>query len=984
MNYEQIFDLFEQHEKEIFFENDIAKCNAEVYNNIANQLSTKTNKVTARSIYFVALRRFKGKIVTDYGTDDDETDSEYIPLNEAISSSDIVYNFGVSSQFFARNNPEIANDLVGTIWNLVKVPCNWIFRRFRKCVGEIVGSAKCSDCHNRLCLYTINGMRTVQFIIKQVGEPIEHRTKRRTIVKNVDIEQMLKTATASVVRKDLANQMMEVDDPEPAHLKSANALAIQRHRNNATCLNQDPITAIRLMKDFPEYAACIGDIGMDPFFVSYATPTQSRWFREVTRRKRVVISLDATGINVKRPNLSSRSHVKKGFKPIFLYMVTAQTENRSLPITQLLTQRHTADHISERLKEWRKTHFNNRKVDEAIMDDSKALTKAVIMTMTHFRSMKKYLDRCYGAQFEEKGPPDCYIRLDRSHIVHNIMKLKFMNKMKKRDKIFFQRILGYLITIEDVKNVEGIVERLFILIHNKYLSDPEVLEAREFLTKLSNSHILPFVSDNKTESENHIESEHESCILTKKKNRSLYHKWFSGINERVIDKFAEQSLNISEENGDRSTFIQNPFYSPDIADGLVDFLEKLPLCSSILNGVFGSRNTQPTSSPTEVQFKNIKASITTENGLRVDKFVQRNINQLQGEMKLAIAKDVRPNLVVPEKQPTIKDKRPKRKMKDIEENWKNKNEDIKPPVQQFKRVKRGRNSILNPTDSLLNHSDIPLLSNGNIVKEKGLISASNTCAFDSLFQVFAAQFSCDPTFADKVQKDDSVFSNFIKDVFSGEKSNYDIYSKRAEILFGLTPEKNIKNCTDRLSIDAENSVNAVLMGICEQSPLFNSMKTELICENCHSVVSCAYSTFLRTAINNVALPDIQSSILPPKRANKHCSVCKGRLKNRDTYNDLVSIDIEGAKIDLQAVEVRNENSISQKIVLNGYDYDLKGAIQIIEGPGTHHFVGHFKTSEWTGYDDMIPFKTKKTPKKINLVLVFYSKIDSDHTNTGKN
>lgn len=81
------------------------------------------------------------------------------------------------------------------------------------------------------------------------------------------------------------------------------------------------------------------------------------------------------------------------------------------------------------------------------------------------------------------------------------------------------------------------------------------------------------------------------------------------------------------------------------------------------------------------------------------------------------------------------------------------------------------------------------------------------------------------------------------------------------------------------------------------------------------------------------------------------------------YDDLVFIDIEGAKIDLQAVDVRNENSISQKNVLNGNDNDSKGAIQIIVGAGTHHFVAHFKTNNWTGYDDMMPFQTKKNTEK---------------------
>lgn len=56
------------------------------------------------------------------------------------------------------------------------------------------------------------------------------------------------------------------------------------------------------MKFEAEFAGCIEDIGIDPMFYYYTTPSQKAFARNVARNEYTKISVDATGIVVLLPN----------------------------------------------------------------------------------------------------------------------------------------------------------------------------------------------------------------------------------------------------------------------------------------------------------------------------------------------------------------------------------------------------------------------------------------------------------------------------------------------------------------------------------------------------------------------------------------------------------------------------------------------------------------------------------------------------------
>lgn len=176
----------------------------------------------------------------------DSDEIGYSPVG-TISSSDIVHHFQIQDDFFNRENGAIKNSLITLAWNLTKLPCNWVLGRTKNWLDEKLCFGSCKDCGGKIHFYTVN-KTTMQIIVQNVGGDVDHTSKHRTTAQDPEVIEMLKTATATVVRNALANKIMTIGDVEPAHLKSQNALAIQRHRAKYRGVHDiEPITAIRFV-----------------------------------------------------------------------------------------------------------------------------------------------------------------------------------------------------------------------------------------------------------------------------------------------------------------------------------------------------------------------------------------------------------------------------------------------------------------------------------------------------------------------------------------------------------------------------------------------------------------------------------------------------------------------------------------------------------------------------------------------------------------
>ena len=103
-------------------------------------------------------------------------------------------------------------------------------------------------------------------------------------------------------------------------------------------------------------------------------------------------------------------------------------------------------------------------------------------------------------------------------------------------------------------------------------------------------------------------------------------------------------------------------------------------------------------------------------------------------------------------------------------------------------------------------SKIPILRNGNDNKlefiriDEKLISLTNTCPFDSLFQICLSTFLDRDIFRERIQQlaDENHFLKMILDVATGRTINHGTYVKRAEISYRLNEEidenRNPEDC----------------------------------------------------------------------------------------------------------------------------------------------------------------------------------------------
>lgn len=146
----------------------------------------------------------------------------------------------------------------------------------------------------------------------------EGRKKRRLRFENRQkAAESLKTDTAYAVRSQIADNLMRKDDDVPGHLPTLNTLRKVRSEIQKQDLpHEHPVLSIQMMKKESVYSEYIGRIGLDPFFVFYATHLQKEWYSAEFRGRRSVLSLDATGLGLLSPNTVEKKYV-------FLYSAVA-------------------------------------------------------------------------------------------------------------------------------------------------------------------------------------------------------------------------------------------------------------------------------------------------------------------------------------------------------------------------------------------------------------------------------------------------------------------------------------------------------------------------------------------------------------------------------------------------------------------------------------------------------------------------------------
>lgn len=211
---------------------------------------------------------------------------------------------------------EYAPVLNNLLWQHLRLPCVWAFKRARHRVNDVYCTGRCTVCKANLHIRCVHGTQVLKVEIDNYRENTVHPpNKKRRIQKHQrdEIVNLLEKDSSHATRSKLANDLMEYGDGEPPHLPTLNAMRIMKHKNVIKdAVHKNPIQALIELKK--STVKCIQSIGASPFFVFYSSALQGAWYKSISSHKWTTISIDATGVQLKPPTDCNQY--------IFLYVIS--------------------------------------------------------------------------------------------------------------------------------------------------------------------------------------------------------------------------------------------------------------------------------------------------------------------------------------------------------------------------------------------------------------------------------------------------------------------------------------------------------------------------------------------------------------------------------------------------------------------------------------------------------------------------------------
>lgn len=1014
--------FYERELNRLIIENHIVKSNDEVFFELA-----KVTGNSKQSEYNAFLRYArKNNLLIKRSSEEEYSDVEYesYKSKEEFSAKIEPNMFFVEGTEKLKNRSSFTDTLIHIIFEQARKPCAWKLGPTQKTEnGEIRIDAICSmsGCNARLLIFTQKTHTELVIVVFDYDGSVPH-SKHRYVTEELSqkkLNTILSTESAFTTHTILANEYIGDDLVYPAHLSSKDALKQRKYRlNKGEYRHEIATVAVAMMKEERNYADTIHVVGISPVQVIYGTPTQKEWLRSETNwSRRIVISIDATGVAITPPAFAIKSN-KGDVRKSFLYMITLHGQKKNVPVFQMINQLHDHNSIASFLMFFQGRFFNGKTPDEVILDDSSALILAVIKAFTQFRTFREYMNGCYSCLFESKEAPHVFIRLDRSHFVVNIIRNKELNTLQPKAKNLYRRVLGYLITVENVEEARQVILDLFIVAKNEYIFNDSIAAAKNKISELARSHKYVF-------EEVEIDGD-EKWVDTENDNDSQFKSWVKSIIKEVDEKFVPKRLNDSSES---SEFSDNIFFIPsNICDELIEILSKLPMFSNVMMAKFNSKSAVATSSPTENAFGRIKSHVfNKKKGMRLDKYVEKSINTINGHCKSLLAKTQTENTVtdsklnekegdieIPiEQRKQAKNRKPisRSKVKPNEEEESSLSESELPRFGNFCTVNKQENSKMQEsfdednlgntlefenfnndntegkdkpyirkrkraTRSILNDRQVgtcvtvPILKNGARTpgnKQRKAVVSYNTCGFDSIWQILVSTCADRDSFRFVFEMEECSYTTLLLYALQKKVLKPVLYKHRNEILMQIMTE-NKREYDKFIEIDAKSLITTMYQRVCSAFTPLYSCYEEIVCPACSDVSSRAVKPFVRMNLGLLNVKSICESIkeMSTKPLIEKCKKCDSNLEMVQSPNSIMTLDIEGCK-------ECTLPDIPRCIETKNGEYVLLGAVEAMHNK--EHFRAHVLRSNglFETHDDMYPDKkqTVSLKSKLKLALLMY-------------
>lgn len=431
-------------------------------------------------------------------------------------------------------------------------------------------------------------------------------------------------------RIEVANQKMLPGDPEPPTLPKADVMHVAKNEHlQSSLLDKDPIVAIAKMKRIgrTEEKLSIRNVGYDPFYVQYWTHHQNLIYEKYTKRETASLKIDATGglvSKILRADGTFSQH-------IFLYLAVVNSSAGQFSVTQMLTEVQDTGTLQNWLVQWRRSGAPLPK--ETVADASRALQTAIVRTFCGNTTIEEYCDL-----FLKDELPGCYVRIDVAHFLKIYSTALRAGRAPRLVRKFYMGVIGKLVVCEDLSKAREIIKEALIVSMNEtegvlgdVTQETPCNTAKKYLMNLITGQsevedLLEKFEGGQSGEENGTttgqeETEEETC------QSNQWSAWAADIMKEIEPKIVKGLL-------------PNAHYCETFSKHLLADINHLPMWSCIYRNSFGYGRIPASSAPVEGEMNKLKnVDFDIELGkIRVDRFLQEHVANLNGKMLLADAK----------------------------------------------------------------------------------------------------------------------------------------------------------------------------------------------------------------------------------------------------------------------------------------------------------------------------------------------------------
>lgn len=519
----------------------------------------------------------------------------------------------VVSRMFVK--PGWTSKLAMFLWKETQLSCKFDLKNSHVNSDRVIKVKASCNCGS--VLNVEYHQRKLCVDIKNIKKTFKHnRRYQATGELKKELAETLKNNSALKVQTIKVNELIPDNEKLPEGdfvpvMQTLNSYRIIKFLENCTGEDEDPIDALLNWKD-STLQNVISLVCHSPFTVHYRTALQLALYIALSKNGRMSVSLDATGSCIRPPRRSQKMHGSEKLKHVFLYSALAKTDSKSVPIAQMITQDQSSENIEFFLKKMFRTPI--KPPDEFVVDESKAILKALVVTFTSCDGIATYIDKCMSSIQTGTPPPECQIRLDRSHFVKNIAR-----KIKHRDhrkRNFFRCIIGFLITCDDFDIAKSIILDFFTVILNEFDGNDEVDEPLP--SEISRKRLMNLVGTHNEFDE--YPADPTDNELNEDLDVHACKKWVENIVEKVVIVKTGTHLNV--------------FYDKDDLDKYLALFSTIALWSNIMNSLFGSTATVATSADVESSFNALKNGILAGKKYQPHTFIRNHVEFVNAEVKL--------------------------------------------------------------------------------------------------------------------------------------------------------------------------------------------------------------------------------------------------------------------------------------------------------------------------------------------------------------